>query len=134
MTLQRDYALLEVEPGAPPEEVRRAYLDLVKVWHPDRFPNDPRLTAKADQRLMEINLAYERLRGDATTNRVCDDLAGAPAAHEAAPSSVHASEGRIPPDEYPISTITKINVVLTVLVVAGALFTVGLLFGQLLHA
>jgi hypothetical protein len=141
MSLERDYALLEVKPGASPEEVRRAYLDLVKVWHPDRFPNDPRLTAKADQRLMEINLAYERLRAPvasddckSASSAVTDDSQGEPPTPESKPSPVDSRAAQTPSDEYPMSTITKINVTLTVLVVAAGLFTIGLLFGQLLHA
>lgn len=35
--MKRYYEILELEPGASPEEVKRAYRDLVKVWHPDRF-------------------------------------------------------------------------------------------------
>lgn len=43
------------------DEVRRAYLDLVKVWHPDRFQSDPALQGRASRRLAEINEAYEFL-------------------------------------------------------------------------
>jgi curved DNA-binding protein CbpA len=32
------------------------------VWHPDRFPNDPRLQEKAQEKLKEINLAYDYLK------------------------------------------------------------------------
>lgn len=43
-------------------DVRQAYLDLVKVWHPDRFQSEPSLQARAAKRLAEINEAYEFLR------------------------------------------------------------------------
>ena len=33
----------------------------MKVWHPDRFGNDPKLRARADEKLKEINEAYEKL-------------------------------------------------------------------------
>lgn len=62
-----DYEMLGLQAGASPEEIRQAYLDLVKVWHPDRFSHDPRLQRKANDRLREINLAYERL-GRSTTS------------------------------------------------------------------
>ncbi len=58
----RYYEILELKPGASREEVRRAYTDLVKVWHPDRFTHDPRLQQKAQEKLKEINEAYERLQ------------------------------------------------------------------------
>ncbi len=60
--IDRYYEILELEPGASPEEVKRAYRDLAKVWHPDRFPNDPRLQLRAQEKLKEINEAYEQLQ------------------------------------------------------------------------
>lgn len=58
----RCYRTLEIEPGASITKVAQAYRDLVKVWHPDRFPNSARLQKKADEKLKEVNLAYERLQ------------------------------------------------------------------------
>ncbi len=57
----RDYAVLDLEPSASPAEVRQAYRDLVKVWHPDRFAHDPRLQRRAHVKLQAINDAYARL-------------------------------------------------------------------------
>ena len=34
-----DHEILGVKPHASPQAIRRAYLDLVRIWHPDRFPN-----------------------------------------------------------------------------------------------
>ena len=57
------FEILELRPGATPEEVKAAYRDLAKVWHPDRFREDsPRLKAKAAEKLAEINEAYEKIR------------------------------------------------------------------------
>ncbi len=39
-------------------DAKLAYKDMVRVWHPDRFAGNPRLRAKADEKLKEINLAY----------------------------------------------------------------------------
>jgi curved DNA-binding protein CbpA len=55
------YRTLGLDPSASPEGVRRAYRDLVKVWHPDRFAHDPGLQAKASAQLQQINEAYELL-------------------------------------------------------------------------
>lgn len=42
------------------EEAREAYLDLVKIWHPDRHQKEPeRLRRKAEDKLKEIVDAYE---------------------------------------------------------------------------
>ena len=56
------FEVFGVEPGATPEQVKLAYRDLVKVWHPDRFAHDPRLQRKAEEKLKQINEAYERLQ------------------------------------------------------------------------
>jgi len=59
------FQVLGVAPNASWEEVRRAYKDLVRVWHPDRFQSDPKLRGKAEQQLQKINEAYEALRNSA---------------------------------------------------------------------
>jgi hypothetical protein len=59
--INRCYRALELESGASLEQVKQAWRDLVKVWHPDRFPNDAKLQRKAQERLKDINCAYEIL-------------------------------------------------------------------------
>ena len=59
--LDRYYELLGVAPGTDGRELKEAYRDLAKVWHPDRFSHDPRLRQKAEEKLKEINEAYDRL-------------------------------------------------------------------------
>lgn len=59
------YRILDLESGASFEEIKRSYRELVKVWHPDRFRSDPKLRAKAEEKLKRINLAYERLSNEA---------------------------------------------------------------------
>lgn len=56
------YQVLEIEPGASQDEIKQAYKDLAKVWHPDRFSNDTRLRQKAEEKLKRINAAYEFLK------------------------------------------------------------------------
>jgi hypothetical protein len=53
--------VLGLGPGASEQEIKAAYRDLAKVWHPDRFSHDPRLQQKAQEQLKEINEAYRRL-------------------------------------------------------------------------
>jgi hypothetical protein len=61
--LRRSEALAELEAGenATPAEIKAAYRDLVKVWHPDRFGEDTGLRLRAEERLQRINEAYRRL-------------------------------------------------------------------------
>lgn len=61
MTQDKAYELLGVKPGVSNRELKAAHRDLAKVWHPDRFLHDPRLQQKAQEKLKEINEAYELL-------------------------------------------------------------------------
>ena len=63
--MDSDYTVLGLKPGASSGEIKHAYRDLVKVWHPDRFAHDPALRRKAEEKLKEINEAYGRLKGRA---------------------------------------------------------------------
>jgi len=62
--LSKAYELLGVKPGVSPKDLKAAHRDLAKVWHPDRFLHDPRLQEKAQEKLKEINEAYELLSSD----------------------------------------------------------------------
>ena len=56
------YKILGIEPGASKEEIKQAYRDMLKVWHPDRFAQEPpRLQEKAEDNAKTINDAYEKL-------------------------------------------------------------------------
>lgn len=59
--LNNCHEVLGVAEGASAQELKVAYRDLAKVWHPDRFTHDPRLQQKAQEKLKEINEAYEQL-------------------------------------------------------------------------
>jgi hypothetical protein len=52
------YEVLGLQYGASEIQIKEAYKDLVKVWHPDRFSHDPKLQQKAQEKLKEINEAY----------------------------------------------------------------------------
>jgi curved DNA-binding protein CbpA len=60
--------VLALRPGAAPSEIKEAYWDLVKVWHPDRFGNDLRLRQKAELQLKLINEAYRALLSNPGVN------------------------------------------------------------------
>jgi len=56
------FRLLEVEPSASPEMVRQAFRQMLKVWHPDRFAGDLELERRANEKVKQINKAYELIR------------------------------------------------------------------------
>ncbi len=55
------FKLLGVDSSATPEGLRKAYRDLVKEWHPDRYLHNPRLHRMAQEKLQQINEAYDHL-------------------------------------------------------------------------
>lgn len=60
--LNRYYEILGLQPGASQMEVKQAYRDLAKMWHPDRFVHDPRLKQEAEEKLKHIIEAYQHLK------------------------------------------------------------------------
>ena len=60
-TLEQCFQTLEVNPDTPYEVIRQAYRDMLMVWHPDRFPSNPRLQMKAQERTAQINEAYREI-------------------------------------------------------------------------
>jgi len=63
------FKILELESGSSPDELKQAYRDLVNVWHPDRFFGNPRLKEKAEEKLKEVNTAYETILSHLSKNR-----------------------------------------------------------------
>jgi len=58
------YAVLDLPPGATPDEIGAAYRELAKRWHPDRGGGP-----EAARRMAEINGAYDLLRAESWTRR-----------------------------------------------------------------
>jgi molecular chaperone DnaJ len=54
------YAVLGVNQNATDEEIKVAYRELVKKYHPDRYVNNP-LSDLANEKMQEINEAYEMI-------------------------------------------------------------------------
>ncbi|NJM45972.1 MAG: J domain-containing protein [Alkalinema sp. RU_4_3] len=61
LSIHDSYTVLDLAPGCSIDELKLAYKDMVQVWHPDRFTHNPRLGQKAEDKLKQINLAYETL-------------------------------------------------------------------------
>ncbi len=55
------FEVLGLKVGASLQKVEQPGLDLIKVWHPDRFAQDPELQAKAQEKTKDINEGYERI-------------------------------------------------------------------------
>lgn len=56
------YEVLGVNPSDDEETIKKAYRNLVKKYHPDRYAGSP-LAEEASEKLKEINLAYDIITG-----------------------------------------------------------------------
>lgn len=58
--MKNPYEVLGIKEGASEEEIRKAYKDLVRKYHPDKYANNP-LSDLAEEKMKEINEAYNYL-------------------------------------------------------------------------
>lgn len=56
------YEVLGVPHNADEETIKKAYKELVKKYHPDRYINSP-MADMASEKMKEINMAYDMLTG-----------------------------------------------------------------------
>lgn len=59
---QAAFSALGLPTTATAEDVAAAHRNLARAWHPDRFPNDPRMKAQAQTMLVRINNARDLLK------------------------------------------------------------------------
>ncbi len=62
--IQDPYKVLGISPDASDEEIKRAYRQLAKQYHPDRNPGD----AEAAKKMQELNAAYEQIKNPEKAN------------------------------------------------------------------
>ncbi len=70
--MRNPYEVLGISEGVSEEEIKRAYREAVKKYHPDQYRNNP-LSDLAEDKLREVNEAYDYLM----KNRNMDNNAGA---------------------------------------------------------
>lgn len=54
------YQILGVKPDASDDEVKRAYRELARKYHPDNYQNNP-LADLAEEKMKEVNEAYDAI-------------------------------------------------------------------------
>jgi preprotein translocase subunit Sec63 len=73
MNLKNCYNILEIQQAASLTEIKQAYRDMIGIWHPDRYVQNPRLHEKATEKLKELNVAYNELITRMTSGIVKSD-------------------------------------------------------------
>ncbi|WP_234122630.1 J domain-containing protein [Clostridium hydrogenum] len=65
--MRNPYEVLGVNEGASQDEIKKAYRELAKKYHPDQYGDNP-LKDLAEQKMREINEAYDYLTKNANSN------------------------------------------------------------------
>lgn len=55
------YKVLGVSPDATDTEIKNAYRALARKYHPDNYQSDPAMAELAEEKMKEINAAYEEI-------------------------------------------------------------------------
>lgn len=58
------YSVLGVPRTATDDEIKKAYRELARKYHPDNYQQDPNLAELASEKMKEINEAYERIQNE----------------------------------------------------------------------
>ncbi len=64
--LNNPYEILGIKEGASEEQIKKAYREQVKKYHPDQYQDNP-LSDLAEEKLKELNEAYDYLMKNAGT-------------------------------------------------------------------
>lgn len=65
--MSNPYEVLGVSEDSTDEEIKKAYRELVKKYHPDQYGNNP-LSELAAEKLKEVNLAYDTITKERAEN------------------------------------------------------------------
>lgn len=61
MDIHRAFEILDLNENASEKEIKEHYRDLVSIWHPDHHIHNQRLYIKAQEKLKDLNVAYDTI-------------------------------------------------------------------------
>lgn len=73
--MRNPYEVLGISEGASEEEIKKAYREQVKKYHPDQYQDNP-LSSLAEDKLREVNEAYEYLSSKGKTQKSSNGWSG----------------------------------------------------------
>lgn len=73
--MKNPYEVLGIKEGASEEDIKKAYREQVKKYHPDQYQDNP-LAKLAEERLREVNEAYEYLTGKSQSAKASNGWSG----------------------------------------------------------
>ena len=89
--LDAAFSLLDLDRDASLADAKKARRELALIWHPDRFPDSETLRRRAEEKLKQINGAYEEV---ADFLRVAAPKPSLTVTPEAAPGAEAHKRGR----------------------------------------
>ena len=73
--MKNPYEILGISPSATNEEVRAAYRNLAKKYHPDNYIDSP-VADLAEEKMKDINWAYDEILRIRALNKIGKDGSG----------------------------------------------------------
>jgi len=73
--VKNPYEVLGIKENATEDEIKKAYREQVKKYHPDQYQDNP-LSKLAEEKLREVNEAYEYLTGKGQTAKTSNGWSG----------------------------------------------------------
>jgi|GEM_PF-2957952 len=115
----RCYEILDLQVGATPAQIRKAYVELAHVWDPERHTTNPPLKNVAEQKRRDLDAAYHALQEFLPELRNIDSTPNEPVRPDDAISDQIIPE---PAVRAPVMLMVFVGFIILNLIVLGTIF------------